>query len=175
MTAALSFRATGPAATLVRVAFAALLLAAAVSIVGPISHPPRVEASTASYMEGLLVKWINQARANRDIPRLTVGTKLTAYAGERAKTMASNNLLAHPSCLGCALNARDIAWRTCGEVIAMNTRPYGYEAARGLYLQWKASPGHWSLLMSRNFKRFGAGIAYRSSNHATYGAVVLAG
>jgi uncharacterized protein YkwD len=175
MTAALSIRAPHSTASLVRIAIAALLLVVSVSIVGPLSHPTRVEASTASYMEGLLVKWINQARENRGIPRLTVGTKLTTYAGERAKTMASKNKLAHPSCLGCQLNSWDIDWRTCGEVIAMNTRAYGYEAARGLYLHWKNSSGHWSLLMSRSFKRFGAGVAYRSSNHATYGAVVLAG
>jgi uncharacterized protein YkwD len=175
MTAALSIRATGPAAALVRIAIAALLLAAAVSIVGPVSHPARVEASTATDMEAYLVKWINNARAARGIPRLTVGTKLTNYAGDRAATMAATNKMVHPSCLGCALNARDISWSTCGEVIAGNTYPWGYQAAKALYNSWKGSSGHWSILMSRSFKRFGVGVAYRSSNHNTFGAVVLAG
>lgn len=174
MTATASVRVSRPARILARLAIASFVLATIATIAGPLAHPAPAHASTASYMEGLLVKWINQARADRGIPRLTVGEKLTAYAGDRAAKMASQNKLAHPSCLGCELNARDISWRTCGEVIAMNTRPYGYDAARSLYLQWKGSPGHWSLLMSRDFKRFGAGVAYRSSNRATYGAVVLA-
>ncbi len=164
-----------PARILARLAIASFLLATVATVVGPVAHPAPASASTASYMEGLLVKWINEARADRGIPKLTVGTKLTTYAGDRAATMASNNKLAHPSCLGCSLNARDIDWNTCGEVIAMNTYPYGYDAARSLYNQWKGSSGHWTILMSRSFKRFGVGIAYRSSNHATYGAAVLAG
>ena len=173
MTAALSSRASGPAASLVRIAVAALLLAAAVSIVGPISHPARVEASTASDMEANLIKWINDARASRGVPRLTVGTKLTSYAGDRAAKMASQNRMAHPSCLGCELNARDISWNTCGEVIASNNYPWGYQAARTLFNSWKNSSGHWNLLMSPKFKRFGVGVAYRSANKTTFGAAVL--
>ena len=175
MTTALSFHATRPATSLVRIAIVALLLAATVSIVGPLSNPTRVEASTSSYMEGLLVKWINDARADRGIPRLTVGDKLTDYAGDRAAAMASINRLYHPSCLGCALRSRDIAWSTCGEVISMNGATWGYNAARALFLSWKGSSGHWATLMSRSFKRFGAGVAYRSSNRTTYGSVILAG
>lgn len=152
-----------------------VVLAAVVTIVGPVAHPAPASASTASYMEGLLVDWINDARAAKGIPRLTVGEKLTNYAGDRAATIASNNRLTHPSCLGCALNARNIDWNTCGEVIAGNTYPWGYQSAKTLYNSWKSSSGHWSLLMSRSFKRFGVGVAYRSSNHTTFGAVVLAG
>ena len=160
---------------LARLALLSFVLAAAVTIVGPVAHPAPVSASTASYMEGLLVMWINDARAARGIPRLTVGTKLTNYAGDRAAKMASTNKMTHPSCLGCELNARDISWSTCGEVIAGNTYPWGYQAAKTLYNSWKGSSGHWSILMSRSFKRFGVGVAYRSSNHNTFGAVVLAG
>ena len=43
------------------------------------------------------------------------------------------------------------------------------------FLGWKNSPGHWSLLMSRSYKRIGVGVAYRSSNHSTWGAADLAG
>jgi uncharacterized protein YkwD len=173
MTAALPTRATNSAATLVRIAIAALLLAAAVSIVGPISHPAQVEASTASDMEAYLIKWINDARASRGVPRLTVGTKLTTYAGDRAAKMASTNKLAHPSCLGCELNARDISWTVCAETIAATTYPYGYQAAKSLFNSWKGSSGHWSILMSRNYTRFGVGVAYRSSNRTTFAAAVL--
>ena len=175
MTAAQPMRAPRTASLFARLVLASVALAAVATLVGPVAHPQPASASTASYMEGLLVKWINDARASRGIPRLTVGTKLTDYAGDRAAKMASTNKMAHPSCLGCELNARDIDWSTCGEVIAGNTYPWGYQAAKTLYNSWKGSSGHWSLLMSRNFKRFGVGVAYRSSSRNTFGAIVLAG
>lgn len=126
-------------------------------------------------MESLLVKWINSARANKGIPQLRVGSKLTDLAGYRARTMASTNKLAHADCLACLLRSRGVSFSACGEVIASNSYPYGYEAARAIYRAWKGSAGHWSILMSRSYRRFGVGIAYRSSNRATFGSVVLAG
>ena len=175
MTAAQPMRASRTASFLARLVLASMVLAGVATVVGPVAHPAPASASTASYMEGLLVKWINDARAAKGIPRLTVGTKLTDYAGDRAATLASTNKLAHPSCLGCALNARDISWSTCGEVVAGTTYPYGYEAAKSLFRAWKGSSGHWGILMSRNFKRFGVGVAYRSSNRTSFAAAVLAG
>ena len=161
--------------TLARLFLGALVLATAVTVVGPASHPARVEASTTTYMEGLLVKWINNARASRGIPKLDVGTKLTDLAGDRAAQLASANKLGHPSCLGCLLNQRGVSWRTCGEVVAGTTYPWGYDAALSIYRSWKNSSGHWSALMSRSFRKFGIGVAYRSSNHTTFAAGVLAG
>ena len=174
MTSALPFRAFRSGASLARIAIAAVILTAALSVVGPVSHPARVEASTASYMEGLLVKWINDARAARGVPKLSVGTKLTDLAGDRAATMANYNKMAHPSCLGCLLNARAINWSTCGEVIAGTTYPWGSSAAKSIFNAWKGSSGHWGILMSRNFTRIGLGVAYRSSNHNTFAAGILA-
>ncbi len=158
-----------------RVLLGALLLATVVTVVGPVAHPARVEASTATYMEGLLVKWINNARASRGVPRLTVGTRLTNLAGSRASTLASTNKLVHPSCLSCLLRKWSVSFRTCGETIAGTTYPWGYDAARSIYNAWRGSSGHWSLLMSRSFRKFGVGVAYRSSNRTTFGAAVLAG
>ncbi len=175
MTAAQPTRPPRTASFLARLVLASVALAAVATVVGPVAHPQPASASTASYMEGLLIKWINQARADRGIPRLTVGDKLMNLAGDRASQLAAANKLSHPSCLGCLLNNRDISWRTCGEVVAGTTYPYGYEAAKSLYRAWKGSSGHWSILMSRSFKRFGVGVAYRSSNRTTFAAAVLAG
>jgi uncharacterized protein YkwD len=154
----------------------AMLLSAALTVVGPAAHPKTAAAqTTAEYMQGLLVKWINDARAARGVPRMHVGTKLTALAVYRAKTLASTNRLAHPSCLGCLLTKWSITWSTCGEVIAGTTYPWGYRAARSLYNAWKGSSGHWSILMSRRYTRFGIGVAYRSSNHTSFAAGIVAG
>ena len=163
-----------------RLAYPSLLLAAAFMAllafaVGPAAHPAPASASTATTMEAQLVSWINSARQNRGVPALRVGSKLTNLAGSRAATLARTTVLVHPSCLGCVFTSWDISWRTCGEAIAMTTYPWGYQAARSIFLGWKNSPGHWSLLMSRSYTRIGVGVAYRSSNHSTWAAADLAG
>lgn len=153
----------------------AIALSAALTVAGPVSHPaPTAAQSTAEYMSDLLVKWVNQARASRGVPALRVGGKLTDLAEYRAKTIASKNKLVHPSCLGCLLNSWSISWSTCGEVLAGTTYPWGYQAAKSLFNAWKGSSGHWSILMSRSYTRIGMGVAYRSSNHTSFAAGVLA-
>jgi uncharacterized protein YkwD len=57
----------------------------------------------------------------------------------------------------------------------MTSYPWGYDAARSIYLSWKNSPPHWSILMSRGYHRIGVGVAYRSGNHTTWAAAELAG
>jgi uncharacterized protein YkwD len=163
-----------------RLAHPSLLLAAAFMAllalaVGPAAHPAPASASTATTMEAQIVSWINSARQNRGVPALRVGSKLTDLAGSRATTLARTTDLVHPSCLGCMYNTWDISWSACGEAIAMTTYPWGYQAARSIFLGWKNSPGHWSLLMSRSYKRIGIGVAYRSSNHSTWSSADLAG
>jgi uncharacterized protein YkwD len=159
-----------------RVLLAAIVLTATVSIVGPASHPKVAAAqTTAEYMQGLLVTWINDARAARGVPRMRVGTKTTALAVSRAQTLASTNKLAHPSCLGCLLTKWSITWSRCGEVIAGTTYPWGYQAAKSLFNAWKGSSGHWTILMSRSYTRFGIGVAYRSSNHTSFAAGIVVG
>ena len=168
-------RAPRALATLTRLLAVAIVLSAALTIVGPAAHPQAAAAqTTADYMEGLLVKWVNQARANRGVAALHVGSKLSDLADYRAKTLASTNKLAHPSCLGCLLTKWGISWSTCGEVIAGTTYPYGYQAAQSIFRAWKGISGHWSMLMSRTYTRIGMGVAYRSSNHTSFAAGILA-
>jgi uncharacterized protein YkwD len=143
--------------------------------VGPISDPAPVQAGTAANMESKLLSWINDARAARGKPRLRSADRLKDMAGDRAATMASTGVMQHTSCLSCELNSRDVSWDTCGEVIAYTTYPWGHDAARSIYRGWKNSPDHWKLLMSRSYHRIGIGVAYRSSEHKTFGAAVLVG
>ena len=156
---------------LLAAAFMALLALA----VGPAAHPAPASASTATTMEAQIVSWVNGARQSRGVPALRVGSKLTSLAGSRATTLSRTTVLVHPPCLGCMYGNWDISWRACGEAIAMTTYPWGYQAARSIFLGWKNSPGHWSLLMSRSYTRIGIGVAYRSSNHSTWASADLAG
>jgi len=163
-----------------RSAHASILLVAALVAflgfaVGPAAHPAPASASTATYMEGLIVQWVNTARAQRGVPALRVGTILTDLAGDRAATIARNNSLAHPSCLSCVFRSYGVSFRVCGEVLAWTSYPWGYQAAQAIFNSWKNSSTHWSILMSRSFTKIGVGVAYRSSNHTTWAAGELKG
>ena len=163
-----------------RSAHASILLVAALVAflgfaIGPVAHPAPASATTATYMEGLIVTWVNNARAQRGVPALKVGTILTDLAGDRAVTSARNQSLAHPSCLSCVFRSYGIAFSTCGEVLAWTSYPWGYQAAKAIFNSWKSSSTHWSILMSRSFTKIGVGVAYRSSNHTTWAAGELKG
>ena len=151
-----------------------LLVAAFVAFlgfaVGPVAHPAPASANTASYMESLIVGWVNNARAQRGVPALKVGTILTDLAGDRAAASARNQSLNHPSCLACVFRSYRVTFSTCGEVLAWTSYPWGYQAAKTIFNSWKSSPTHWTILMSRSFKVIGVGVAYRSSNHTTWAA-----
>jgi uncharacterized protein YkwD len=154
---------------------AAALVAFLGLAVGPVSHPAPAAASTATHMEALIVKWVNNARANRGIAPLHVTTRLTNLAGDRSATLARTTNLIHPSCLSCVFRSYSISFSRCGEAIAWTSYPWGYDAARSIYLGWKGSPTHWTLLMSRSYHRIGVGVTYRSADRTTWAAAELAG
>jgi uncharacterized protein YkwD len=173
MTPIAMLRPSRTARSIVRVALAAVVLATAVTVVGPASNPAPASAGTAEYMEGLILKWINSARSARGVPALSTTWRLVDLAGDRARSMASAGRLYHPSCLSCLLRSRSISFSTCAEVIAYTSYPWGYDAARSIFLRWKGSSGHWGILMSRSYTRIGIGVAYRSSNRTTWAAGIL--
>jgi uncharacterized protein YkwD len=87
--------------------------------------------------------------------------------------MASAGKLFHPSCLSCLLRKRSVSFSKCAEVIAYTSYPWGYDAARSIFLWWKGSSNHWGILMSRDYTRIGIGVAYRSSSRTTYASGIL--
>ena len=158
--------------SLLLIAFIAALVALTV---GPVANPAPASAGTADTMEAYLFKRINNARANRGIPRLELRIRLIDLAGDRAATMAATGVMKHPSCLSCLLRARGVSFSRCAETIAYTTWPWGYEAAKSIFNGWKRSTEHWNILMSRSYNRIGIGVAYRSVNKSTWAAAILAG
>lgn len=155
-----------------RVAVASVVLVGAMVIVGPAANPQPVRAGTADYMEDLLLKWVNDARTARGLKPLKVGWRLEKYAGELASSMASSGSLKHTSCLSCTLRKRSVSFSSCGEVIAMTSHPWGYQAARHIFDMWKGSSRHWSILMGK-YTRVGFGVAYRSRDGTTWAAGIV--
>lgn len=160
-------------ASLRRLALLATLGAILAFAIGPAVGPVAASSTTASAMESELASWVNSARATRGLAPLRVLPALQSYADSRAASMASTGSLSHPSCLGCDLSARGIQWYGAAEAIAGTSYPWGGQAAQSIFNGWKASSGHWAILMSTTLNYIGLGVAYRSSNATTYAAADL--
>jgi hypothetical protein len=156
-----------------RIALLAMLGAILAIGIGPASSPPAVSASTATTMQTEILGWVNSARAARGLAPLRLLSSLVSYSASRAATMASTGVLAHPSCLSCQLTSRGIQYYSAAEDIAATSYPWGDQAAQSIYNSWKASSGHWAILMSSTYNYIGIGVAYRSSNHWTFAAADL--
>ena len=89
--------------------------------------------------------------------------------------MASKNILSHSIAgnVGTSLSSRGVRWFRWGDAIAYTYKSYGTYATADLFSLWKGSSSHWDLLMSPRFNYIGIGMTYRSSNHKTFGDVVL--
>jgi uncharacterized protein YkwD len=151
---------------------AACLLALAVLLV---VFPASAHATTTSQAEVYLMRWINQARADRGLVSLTGWGTLHGIADTRARRLASLNALSHtaPGNLGSQLTSAGADWYRYGEAIGYAGYRDPLDAARSLYRAWRNSSAHWALLMSSRYNYIGAGLALRSSNSRTFGAIVL--
>jgi hypothetical protein len=134
-----------------------------------------VQAATANDYEKRVLSEVNAARMARGLVPLRADARLWDLAGYRAGVMASKNVLSHTvaGSLSASLAARGVGWYSYGETIAYTSSSWGTAAADSLVSLWRHSPIHWAMLMSNRYNYVGVGLAYRSSNHRTYGSIVL--
>jgi hypothetical protein len=132
-------------------------------------------AATTTDHERSILGLVNSARADRGLQPLRVDNRLWDLAGDRASVMAAKNVMSHTvaGSLRTSLNARRIQWYGFGEAIAWTSTSGSAAAAKALFALWKGSAPHWSILMSSHYNYIGVGLAYRSSNHRTFGAIVV--
>ncbi len=138
--------------------------------------PTPVSAAVSAYeAESMLLGWVNRDRVDRGLVPLIRDYDLAVIAGRRATRMAQTNTLSHSvaGSLTSQLNARKVHWYGTGEAIGWSGAGWTVNAAKSLFSMWKGSPSHWKLLMSDDFNYVGVGLAYRSSNRRTFGAIVL--
>jgi uncharacterized protein YkwD len=158
------------ATALGRLVLVAVFASLALTAAGPLAHPSLVAASTADTIEAQLLKWVNDARVDRNLKPLRLHGGLVDLAGDQAAKMASSGNMQHLSCVSCTFTNRGIQWYSVGEIVAYTTYPYGDQAAQSIFNGWKGSSYHWGLLMSSKFNYVGFGVAYRSSSHKTFAA-----
>jgi uncharacterized protein YkwD len=162
-----------PRAGLSRLALIATLAALVGTGVGSMAHPSAVAAGTAETMETTILGLVNTERTKLGLVPLRLHPALVDLAGDRAASMAKTGVFAHPSCLSCLFDARDIQNWGAGEIIAWTSWPWGAEAAKSLFQAWKGSPLHWGILMSSTYNYIGFGVAHRAANGRTYAAGLL--
>jgi uncharacterized protein YkwD len=113
-------------------------------------------SSNAGYVSELIAL-INQARANANLPALTVNPQLSAAAQAHSADMACNNFLDHTgsdgSWIGDRLSAAGYPSSTYFEIIAIG-------APQNAMDQWRADPPHWEAVMNPYAGEFGVGYAY---------------
>jgi uncharacterized protein YkwD len=108
-----------------------------------------------------LISLINQARADANIPTLTVNSIFTAAAQGHSADMACNNFLGHTGSDGSSIydRIRRAGYSGAGftEIIAIGT-------PQNAISQWRADAGHWDIVMNAGLTEIGVGYAYYSSS-----------
>jgi uncharacterized protein YkwD len=117
-----------------------------------IPTPTRALSDTQAYRCELLTDTLNQYRA--DVRRMNL---LCAVAWKRAVTMAEAGRLWHDlRPVMRALTSAGICWTNVGEVVAWNNYAVGPSLLAAVFIsQWRRSPAHWSILMTRRYDRGG--------------------
>jgi hypothetical protein len=132
-------------------------------------------AVTPSDAEAMVIRWINSDRTSRGLVPLRTDLDLVAISGVRASRMASANVMNHTvgGNLAAQLDWYGVSWYRYGETIGWSTAGFPVDSARAIYRAWMGSSAHRALLLSDRFNYIGVGLAYRSSNHRTFGSAVL--
>jgi uncharacterized protein YkwD len=117
-------------------------------------------SENAAYVSEL-ISLINQARADANIPALTVNAQLTQAAQGHSVDMACSNLLSHFGSDGsgwwdrvirAGYSSPDVA-----EILAIGT-------PQDAMYQWRSDPGHWEFVINAGNTQIGVGYAYYSQS-----------
>lgn len=141
-----------------------VLLVALALLVLAASAPPSLAGAQLTTYEQQLVKYVNQERVKKDIPRLKVQSTLVAAARAHSADMAENKYCEHDSLDGSTFADRIIrygygregysSWKA-GETIAWGAGLYSSPVV--IVDQWMASPLHRAVILNKSLKEIGVG------------------
>ena len=104
---------------------------------------------------------INRVRGRRGLPPVSVDARLTRMAGGFAHAMVSRGFFSHVGPGGATLQERLQAagyrGRSAGEVLAWGQGRYA--SPRAAVSAWLQSPPHRRVLLGRNYRDVGVGVA----------------
>jgi uncharacterized protein YkwD len=151
-------------------ALAALVVASSAVV----AQPTPVAAATASDMESLILKEMNDDRAARGLVRYRAWGALADLAASRAQRMADSGTLSHDAAggdVGNALTGAGIQWYSYGETIGQSGYAWGSDAALSIYKLWKGSAPHAAIMFSSSYNYVGIGVVQGSDGSAWISAV----
>lgn len=155
--------------------FAALLLACLTGTAA--ATEPVFDLAALAQAEADLETRVNAERRASGLVDLQLDPAAMAIAGERAATMAANDLFSHTNPDGTsvfdAIKASGIPWLGAGEVIVWNTYAGPAESTAQAVLAWMTSPVHRSMLLSADYNYIGYGAAVSPVTGRRYYAGVL--
>ena len=139
------------------------LVALAVLVLAAFAAPSLASTQLNPY-EQQLVKYVNQERAKKGLPKLKVHSALVAAARAHSTDMGAQKYFEHESPDGSTFADRMVAagyeregydtWKA-GENIAWGA---GLFSAPSLIVaQWMDSPAHRAVILSKSFKEIGVG------------------
>lgn len=109
--------------------------------------------------EAELARLINDERALRKLPPLTLNRSLSSAAERHADDMARRDILSHEGSAGDSVRERietaGYAWKAYGEIIGMEHRCDPKE----MVALWLKSPRHAAIMLSDDYAEFGSGGA----------------
>jgi uncharacterized YkwD family protein len=121
-----------------------------------------VPESDVSQQAQAVLQLVNAERSKQGLSSLTLSSKLTAVANEKARDMAKNNYFSHTSpTYGSPFDMMQrfgIRYSAAGENIA-----FGQQTAQDVMNAWMQSSGHRANILNPNFEQIGIGY-YKKNN-----------
>lgn len=149
------------------------------SVVGPAAgaYPGLFDVATLVRAESDLATLVNDQRASQGLVPLQVDPEAIAIAEQRAKTMASSDVMSHigpdGSTVFDAIDAAGINWFGAGEVLVWNTYPTESESTEQAVTAWLDSVSHREIILSGDYNYVGFGAAVSPTTGIRYYAGVL--
>jgi uncharacterized protein YkwD len=136
----------------VRFIVGAYAMIPATSGANPVQSGNCIHSQNANYVSEI-VSLINTARADANLPTLTVNTQFAAFAQSHAEDMAFNNFLSHDGS-NSSFTDRMVAYGIFSEILAIGTPQNAME-------QWQRDE-HWDFVLNAGVTQIGVGYAYNS-------------
>lgn len=163
-------------------------LAAPVAAVDPTTTPPPPTGTVTPPPPDPIIPsdaWLNQAgldlvnltnskRSSQGLLPLRINATLMSIARDRARVMATNDIMSHTEPDGTKvwdrMNDAGLTWYAGGEIIAWNHYPLEYTVAEAIRAWW-ASPGHHAIMVSTGYNYVGFGAAVSADGKLYYAGV----
>lgn len=120
------------------------------------------DAAGLTAAEAAMVTALNHDRTVHGLVAVRVDARLMAIARARSDDMVAKNYFSHTQPDGRnvfdILSAQHITWYGAGEIIAWNNYPTD-STVSAANRQWVESPGHFAILMSKDYNYVGVGLA----------------